>query len=63
MDWYAFAEADTYIAWSNMAQWLREKAPKSAQYLGSVALLNEVPFAHGGVGAATSSLVSSWGPW
>ncbi|KAG9249973.1 glycosyltransferase family 31 protein [Emericellopsis atlantica] len=54
MDWYVFAEADTYIVWSNMVQWLREEAPKGPQYLGNVALLNEFPFAHGGSGYVVS---------
>ncbi|KAI6784462.1 uncharacterized protein J7T54_006507 [Emericellopsis cladophorae] len=54
MDWYVFAEADTYIVWSNMVEWLRERAPKGPQYFGSVALLNEFPFAHGGSGYVVS---------
>lgn len=50
MDWYVFAEADTYIVWSNLVTWLREKAPKGELYVGSVAMINNKPFAHGGSG-------------
>lgn len=54
MDWYVFAEADTYIVWSNLVQWLRERAPEGDAYIGSVAMLNNFPFAHGGSGYVIS---------
>lgn len=54
MAWYVFAEADTYVVWSNLVQWLRERAPDGDAYVGSVALLNGFPFAHGGSGYVIS---------
>lgn len=54
MDWYVFAEADTYIVWSNLVKWLRERAPRGDAYVGSVAMVNDFPFAHGGSGYVVS---------
>lgn len=55
MDWYVFAEADSYIVWSNLAYWLRKKQNHhSNSYIGSVVLLQDVPFAHGGSGYVLS---------
>ena len=53
-EWYVFAEADTYIIWSNLVYWLREKAPREELYVGSVAMINGFPFAHGGSGYVVS---------
>jgi hypothetical protein len=54
MDWYVFAEADTYVVWSNLVHWLRQRAPSGDLYVGSVAMLNDFPFAHGGSGYVIS---------
>lgn len=54
MDWYVFAEADTYIIWPNLVTWLREHAPRGETYVGSVAMINNHPFAHGGSGYVVS---------
>jgi hypothetical protein len=54
MDWYVFAEADTYIIWYNLVVWLREHAPEGEAYIGSVAMINNQPFAHGGSGYVVS---------
>ncbi|KAK0385076.1 hypothetical protein NLU13_7554 [Sarocladium strictum] len=55
MDWYVFAEADSYIVWSNLAHWLHNIVPKdSLQYLGSKAEFNGFTFAHGGSGFVMS---------
>lgn len=55
MDWYVFAEADSYIVWSNLAYWLREKQEgKGKRYYGSKAMLKGHPFAHGGSGYVVS---------
>lgn len=49
--WYFFAEADTYIVWSNLVQWIRDKAPRDGQlYGGNVAMYGDFRFAHGGTG-------------
>jgi hypothetical protein len=56
--WYVFAEGDTYIVWSNLVQWLREKAdPQENLYVGSVAFIANLPFAHGGSGYVMSGVL------
>jgi hypothetical protein len=55
MEWYVFAEADTYIVWPNLVEWLRTKVNSTEKsYFGSVSLLDNVPFAHGGSGYVIS---------
>ncbi|KAI1634840.1 glycosyltransferase family 31 protein [Biscogniauxia mediterranea] len=52
-DWYIFAEADTYVFWSNIVQWLKKESklnPREKIYLGSRSFIGSVPFAHGGSG-------------
>ncbi|KAI1800755.1 glycosyltransferase family 31 protein [Daldinia bambusicola] len=50
-DWYLFIDADTYVLWNNLAQWLRVLGdPSKKHYIGSIALLNGFAFAHGGSG-------------
>ena len=49
-DWYIFVDADTYVLWPNLVQWLRTLDPAQKHYLGSVSLINNFPFAHGGSG-------------
>ncbi|KAH7026198.1 family 31 glycosyltransferase [Microdochium trichocladiopsis] len=56
-DWYVFAEADTYVFWSNLVYWLRHKSPISHHdkvYLGSRSFIGGTPFAHGGSGYVLS---------
>ncbi|KPM46289.1 hypothetical protein AK830_g373 [Neonectria ditissima] len=51
MEWYVFAEADSYVFWPNLVWWLRNKVnTEKHPYLGSVAMLKNMPFAHGGSG-------------
>ncbi|KAK5987108.1 hypothetical protein PT974_11226 [Cladobotryum mycophilum] len=55
MQWYVFAEADTYVVWKNLVHWLRNRAnAKEDPYVGSVAMLGGLPFAHGGSGYVVS---------
>ncbi|KAF7547104.1 hypothetical protein G7Z17_g7949 [Cylindrodendrum hubeiense] len=55
MEWYVFAEADSYVFWPNLVWWLRNKVnPKDFPYVGSVAMLKGFPFAHGGSGYVIS---------
>ncbi|KAI5928180.1 hypothetical protein F4810DRAFT_647354 [Camillea tinctor] len=49
-DWYLFIDADTYVLWPNLLQWLRSLDPNKEFYIGSTALINDFPFAHGGSG-------------
>lgn len=53
--WYVFAEADSYVFWPNLIYWLNHKVtPEKHPYVGSVALLKNMPFAHGGSGYVIS---------
>lgn len=49
-DWYLFVDADTYIVWPTLVEWLAQLDPRKKHYMGSVALLVGHPFAHGGSG-------------
>ncbi|KAI0008990.1 hypothetical protein F4779DRAFT_618113 [Xylariaceae sp. FL0662B] len=49
-DWYLFIDADTYVLWHNLIQWLRKLDSLRKHYIGSVALIDEFRFAHGGSG-------------
>jgi len=53
--WYIFIEADTYLVWSNLLQWLGRKNHKKRLYLGSQAWIGDTVFAHGGSGYVLSS--------
>ncbi|KAI1759079.1 glycosyltransferase family 31 protein [Hypoxylon sp. FL1150] len=51
-DWYLFIDADTYVLWYNLVQWLHKlKNPwHEKHYIGSATFINDFPFAHGGSG-------------
>ncbi|KAL7623669.1 hypothetical protein AAE478_005221 [Parahypoxylon ruwenzoriense] len=49
-DWYLFIDADTYVLWNNLVMWLRGLDPSGKRYIGSVTLINNFRFAHGGSG-------------
>ncbi|XWW96362.1 hypothetical protein V2A60_004336 [Cordyceps javanica] len=56
--WYVFVEADTYVVWSNLVNWLNTQMdPTKDIYVGGVAFLNNMPFAHGGSGYAISGVL------
>lgn len=62
MDWYFHVDADTYVFLPSLAAWLRKLNPAKKALIGSVALIVEKRFAHGGSGillsnAATRSFV------
>ncbi|KAL1895159.1 hypothetical protein Cpir12675_003342 [Ceratocystis pirilliformis] len=54
-DWYMTIDADTYVMWPTLMQWLKTLDPKRPQYLGNVALLGSFPFGHGGSGYLLSN--------
>ncbi|KAH7327135.1 hypothetical protein BKA65DRAFT_528149 [Rhexocercosporidium sp. MPI-PUGE-AT-0058] len=61
-DWYIHIDADTYVIWSSLMAWIRKLNPSKKSFLGSMACLSELPFAHGGSGillsrGATENLV------
>ncbi|KAK4120674.1 glycosyltransferase family 31 protein [Parathielavia appendiculata] len=53
-DWYLFIDADTYVLWPNLMQWLKTLDPAEKLYLGSVTVINNFNFAHGGSGYIVS---------
>ncbi|KAK4235567.1 glycosyltransferase [Achaetomium macrosporum] len=53
-DWYLFVDADTYVLWPNLMQWLKKLDPTKKLYLGSVTLINNFSFGHGGSGYIVS---------
>jgi hypothetical protein len=54
-DWYMFVDADTYVIFSTLMEWLKHLNPNKAHYIGSVAALGGFPFAHGGSGYLVSA--------
>ncbi|KAM3521592.1 hypothetical protein MY4038_008977 [Beauveria bassiana] len=58
MKWYVFVEADTYVVWSNLVDWLNTRMNATEDvYVGGIAFLNNLPFAHGGTGYAISGVL------
>jgi hypothetical protein len=53
-DWYLYVDADTYVVWSTLVEWLSRIDPTEKIYMGSVAMLGGFPFAHGGSGYLVS---------
>jgi hypothetical protein len=53
-DWYLFVDADTYVLWPNLMQWLKKLDPTKKLYLGSVTMINNFSFGHGGSGYLVS---------
>ena len=49
-DWYLFVDADTYVVWPTLVEWLAQLNPQKKHYMGSVAMLDGHRFAHGGSG-------------
>jgi hypothetical protein len=54
MDWYFHIDADSYIIWSSLVEWLAKLDPTKESYLGSLSFINNLPFAHGGSGMLLS---------
>ncbi|KAF7718711.1 N-acetylgalactosaminide beta-1,3-galactosyltransferase [Penicillium ucsense] len=48
--WYVFMEADTYISWPTLLQWLKHFDHRKPWYLGTETQIADVIFAHGGSG-------------
>ncbi|KAK3299628.1 uncharacterized protein B0H64DRAFT_102843 [Chaetomium fimeti] len=53
-DWYIFVDADTYVLWPNLMQWIKKLDAKKKLYLGSVTLIHNFSFGHGGSGYLVS---------
>lgn len=56
--WYLFVEADTYTFFSNVVEWLNNHMDESKDlYVGGIAYLGDLPFAHGGTGYVISGVL------
>lgn len=53
--WYVFLEADTYVVWPNLVNWLAQLHHEHNYYLGSPMQIGEVLFGYGGAGIVLSS--------
>ncbi|PHH63288.1 hypothetical protein CDD81_6145 [Ophiocordyceps australis] len=53
-DWYLFVDADTYVVWPTLMQWLERLDAADRHYIGSVAYVGNFPFGHGGSGYLVS---------
>ncbi|CRK13882.1 hypothetical protein BN1723_010153 [Verticillium longisporum] len=49
-EWYIFVDADTYVLWPTLVQWLKRLDPHKKHYLGSVTMIHGFNFGHGGSG-------------
>jgi hypothetical protein len=54
MKWYVFVEADTYILWSSLLQYLATLDHRVPYYSGVRVFINDIGFAHGGSGFIVS---------
>lgn len=53
-DWYFYIDADTYVSWPTLVEWFKKLDPTKPSYFGSVAMLGDFPFGHGGSGYVVS---------
>ncbi|KAJ5260513.1 hypothetical protein N7478_012118 [Penicillium angulare] len=53
--WYIFIEADTYVVWQNMINWLQHLDHTRSYYLGSPMQIGDTLFAYGGSGVILSN--------
>jgi hypothetical protein len=52
--WFVFIEADTYLMWPNVVEYLLKLDPSQDLYMGNPMYINDVLFAHGGSGFVIS---------
>lgn len=52
--WYVFLEADTYIVWQNLVNWVAHLDHTRGYYLGSPMQIGEMLFGYGGAGIVLS---------
>ncbi|KAF1831600.1 hypothetical protein BDW02DRAFT_44023 [Decorospora gaudefroyi] len=53
--WYIFIEADTYLGWNNLLEYLSNFDDSKPYYIGKHLFINDVEFAYGGAGFALSN--------
>lgn len=54
MKWYIFLEADSYILWASLLEYLAVLDPSKPHYTGSIMFIGNTVFAHGGSGFMVS---------
>ncbi|KAL3427940.1 glycosyltransferase family 31 protein [Phlyctema vagabunda] len=54
MDWYLHIDADTYVLWPSLVAWVEKLDPSNESFFGSLVLLDDKSFAHGGSGILLS---------
>ncbi|KAF2453396.1 hypothetical protein BDY21DRAFT_366953 [Lineolata rhizophorae] len=52
--WFVLVEADTYVVWPSLFDWLAGLDPDQAMYAGAPTQIGDVTFAHGGSGVVVS---------
>ncbi|KAG9950961.1 carboxylesterase family protein-like protein, partial [Aureobasidium melanogenum] len=52
--WYIFMEADSYILWASLLEYLAVLDPSKPHYTGSIMFIGDTVFAHGGSGFIVS---------
>ncbi|KAJ5742077.1 hypothetical protein N7533_011486 [Penicillium manginii] len=52
--WYIFIEADTYVVWPNLINWLAHLDHTRSYYIGSPMQIGDILFAYGGSGVILS---------
>ncbi|KAL2869416.1 uncharacterized protein BJX67DRAFT_378972 [Aspergillus lucknowensis] len=54
-EWYIFIEADSYVVWRNMVDWLSRLNPGKPHYLGAPMKMGSEVFGYGGAGIILSN--------
>ncbi|CAD0110287.1 unnamed protein product [Aureobasidium uvarum] len=52
--WYVFVEADSYLLWASLLEYLAVLDPSKPHYTGSIMFIGDTVFAHGGSGFMVS---------
>jgi hypothetical protein len=56
-DWYFFIDADTYVSFPTLMEWLPHVDPNKPHYIGHEKYSGTFPFAHGGSGYLMSNAI------
>ena len=56
-EWYVFVEADTYLSWDDLLEWLPQFESSKPRYIGEATWIGGTAFAHGGSGWIVSNPV------
>ena len=57
-DWYVFVDADSFVSWTTLVEWLKNMDPTQELYFGSAARIGQFPFAAGGSGYGLSNALA-----